>query len=129
MLSIFKLIVVVNPLVQRGSAYKLVQVLSSFNGNCCNNTGLFFILGRYMSFLKSFHNFIHTLSASYWPSYSEAVVQRCSVKNGVLKNFAKLTGKHCVRVSLITFTPQALDNRGVLRITKTSRMKLFHESN
>ena len=26
--------------------------------------------------------------------YSEAVVRRCSIKKGVLRNFAKLTGKH-----------------------------------
>ena len=32
------------------------------------------------------------------PLYSEAVVQRCSVKKRVLRNFAKFTGKHLCQI-------------------------------
>ena len=31
----------------------------------------------------------------------EAVAQRCSVRKGVLRNFAKFTGKHLARISFL----------------------------
>ena len=40
----------------------------------------------------------------------EAVVQRCSVKKGVLKNFAKITGKHLCQ-SLFYNKVAGLNNR------------------
>ena len=36
------------------------------------------------------------------PKDAEAVAQRCSVKKGVLRNFAKFTGKHLCQRSLFT---------------------------
>ena len=57
-----------------------------------------------VKFLSFFYKFWYKsfLGVSYWsddkeesyPNFSEAVVRRCSVKKGILKNFAKLIGKH-----------------------------------
>ena len=51
----------------------------------------FYILGK--SKLKTFHTKSSTVDAKV-KCHVEAVVRRCSVKRGVLRNFGKFTGKH-----------------------------------
>ena len=55
---------------------------------------------------------------------TEAVVQRCSVKEGVLRNFAKFTGKHLcmtyVRVSFLIKLQAQVFSSGFCEISKNT---------